>query len=135
MILGSCSEFVQCAEEYIGLKSPSLSFEEAASIPLAATTALQALRKYHGDLAGKTVFVPAGCSKSLNIPQFDSYADDILVSGTGLFACQLAKNVFHAGKVITTVSTAKIPKLKELLGENTIDQGKTLHFHPLQLNH
>lgn len=48
------------------------------------------------------------------------------MSGTGLFACQLAKHVFHAGKVITTVSTAKIPKLAELLGENTIDQGKTL---------
>jgi NADPH:quinone reductase-like Zn-dependent oxidoreductase len=44
------------------------------------------------------------------------------VSGTGLFACQLAKHVFHAGKVITTVSTAKIPKIKELFGENTVDE-------------
>ncbi|KAJ5706546.1 hypothetical protein N7488_006347 [Penicillium malachiteum] len=35
---------------------------------------------------------------------------------------------FVAGKVITTVSTAKIPKLKELLGENTVDEGKV--FHP-----
>ncbi|CAI7668865.1 unnamed protein product [Penicillium bialowiezense] len=81
-----------------------MSFEEAASLPLAAMTALQALRKYPGDLAGKTVFVPAG------------------LSGTGLFACQLAKNVFHAGKVITTVSTSKIPQVKELLGENTVDE-------------
>ncbi|KAJ9302784.1 hypothetical protein DTO271G3_158 [Paecilomyces variotii] len=101
---GSCSEFVKCSEEHIGLKPPSLSFEEAASIPLAAMTALQALREYRGDLAGKTAFVPAG------------------LSGTGLFACQLAKNVFNAGKVITTVSTAKIPKVKELLGENTVDE-------------
>ena len=45
------------------------------------------------------------------------------MSGTGLFACQLAKHVFGAGKVITTVSTAKIPKLEELLGEGTVDQG------------
>lgn len=66
MILGSCSEFVKCAEEYIGLKPPSLSFGEAASIPLAAMTALQALRKYDGDLAGKTVFVPAGCTNPIN---------------------------------------------------------------------
>ncbi|KAJ5864482.1 uncharacterized protein N7529_006398 [Penicillium soppii] len=101
---GSCSEFVKCAEYYIGLKPPSLSFEDAASIPLAAMTALQALKKYKGDLAGKTVFVPAG------------------LSGTGLFACQLAKHVFHAGKVITTVSTSKIPKVKELLGEGTVDE-------------
>ena len=48
--LGSCSEFVRCAEKYIALKPPSLSFEDAASIPLAAMTALQALRKYKGDL-------------------------------------------------------------------------------------
>lgn len=46
-----------------------------------------------------------------------------------MFACQLAKHVFRAGKVITTVSTAKIPKLKELLGENTIDEGKFLLMH------
>lgn len=44
------------------------------------------------------------------------------VGGTGSFACQLAKNVFHAGKVITTVSTAKVPKVPELLGEGTVDQ-------------
>ncbi|CAG8098417.1 unnamed protein product [Penicillium salamii] len=101
---GSCSEFVKCAENYIGLKPPSISFEDAASIPLAAMTALQALRKYRGDLTGKTVFVPAG------------------LSGTGLFACQLAKNVFHAGKVITTVSTSKMSKVKELLGDSTVDE-------------
>ncbi|KAJ6102517.1 hypothetical protein N7486_004944 [Penicillium sp. IBT 16267x] len=100
---GSCSEYVICNEEQVALKPPSLSFEEAASIPLAAMTALQALRK-HGDLAGKTTFVPAG------------------LSGTGLFACQLAKHVFHAGKVICSVSTSKIPKVKELLGEGTVDE-------------
>lgn len=33
---------------------------EAASIPLAGMTALQALMRYSGDLEGKTVFVPAG---------------------------------------------------------------------------
>jgi NADPH:quinone reductase-like Zn-dependent oxidoreductase len=101
---GSWSEYAVCPERYIALKPASLSFENAASIPLAASTAFQALRKYDGDLSGKTVFVPAG------------------LSGTGLFACQLAKNVFHAGKVITTVSTAKVPKIPELLGKGTVDQ-------------
>ncbi|KAJ5306484.1 hypothetical protein N7508_005499 [Penicillium antarcticum] len=101
---GSLSEFVVCAEQYVAIKPPSLSFEEAASIPLAGMTALQALRRYKGDLAGKTVFVPAG------------------LSGTGLFACQLAKHVFKAGKVITTVSTSKVSKLSELLGEGTVDE-------------
>lgn len=44
------------------------------------------------------------------------------LSGTGSFAVQLAKNVFGAGKVITTLSTRKIPKIKELLMEGTTDQ-------------
>ncbi|RWQ95896.1 alcohol dehydrogenase [Paecilomyces variotii] len=95
-------------ERCISLKPSSLSFEQAASIPLAATTAFQALRKYPGDLSGKTVLVPAACN--------------MVVGGTGLFACQLAKNVFHAGKVITTVSTSKVPKVHELLGEGTVDE-------------
>ncbi|KAE8153826.1 chaperonin 10-like protein [Aspergillus avenaceus] len=101
---GAWSEYAKCPEEFIALKPPSLSFEDAAAIPLAAATALQALRKYNGDLTGKTVFVPAG------------------LGGTGLYACQLAKHVFHAGKVITTVSTSKIPKVEELLGKGTVDQ-------------
>lgn len=58
---GSCSEFAKCVDDFIARKPPSISFEDAASIPLAAMTALQALRKYDGDLTGKTVFVPAGC--------------------------------------------------------------------------
>ena len=54
---------------------------------------------------------------------FDVDADDwIVVSGTGAYACQLAKNVFRAGKVITTVSTAKVSRVPELLGEGVIDQ-------------
>ncbi|KAL3467175.1 chaperonin 10-like protein [Aspergillus heterothallicus] len=101
---GSWAEYAVCPERYIALKPPSLSFEDAASIPLAATTAFQALKKYEGGLAGKTVFVPAG------------------LGGTGLFACQLAKHVFGAGKVITTVSTAKVARVPELLGEGTVDQ-------------
>ena len=44
------------------------------------------------------------------------------VSGTGAFACQLAKNVFKAGKVITTVSTSKIAMVPALLGEGVVDQ-------------
>lgn len=105
-----------------------MSFEDAASIPLAAMTALQALRKYDGDLTGKTVLIPAG--RMALPPNCNAFSNDIQVSGTGLFACQLAKNVFHAGKVITTVSTSKIPKVKELLGEGTVDEGKHLQFQP-----
>ena len=41
-----------------------------------------------------------------------------------MFACQLAKHAFKAGRVITTVSTPKIPKVKELLGDDTVDESK-----------
>ncbi len=51
------------------------------------------------------------------------YAKGDTVSGTGAYACQLAKNVFHASKIITTVSTAKIAQVPSLLGEGVVDQG------------
>lgn len=121
---GSCSQYVVCAEDAIGRKPPSMTFEEAASIPLAGLTALQALKKY-GDLTGKNVFIPAGCMNwALPTLCRDQSANPCTVSGTGLFACQLAKHVFKAGKVITTVSTAKVSKVPELLGEGTVDQSK-----------
>ncbi|KAJ9298196.1 hypothetical protein DTO271G3_3801 [Paecilomyces variotii] len=118
---GSWSEYAVCPEPYISLKPSSLSFEQAASIPLAATTAFQALRNYPGDLSGKTVLVPAGCNSPFPLGSRCS-ANSMVVGGTGLFACQLAKNVFNAGKVITTVSTSKVPKVPELLGEGTVDE-------------
>ncbi|RMZ80751.1 hypothetical protein DV738_g2629, partial [Chaetothyriales sp. CBS 135597] len=101
---GSWAEYAKCEEFYIAQKPKSLDFADSASLPLAAMTSLQALQKYKGSLEGKTVFVPAG------------------LSGTGAYACQLAKNVFHAGKVITTVSTSKVPKVPELLGKGVVDQ-------------
>ncbi|KAI8195844.1 2-methylene-furan-3-one reductase [Colletotrichum sp. SAR 10_65] len=101
---GAWSEYAKCPEHYVALKPKNLSFEDAASLPLAGMTALQTLSRYQGSLAGKTVFAPAG------------------LSGTGAYACQLAKKVFNAGKVITTVSTSKVDQVPKLLGEGTVDQ-------------
>lgn len=58
---GAWSELAKTTEEFVAMKPAGLSMADAASIPLAAMTALQALRRYEGDLGGKTVFVPAGC--------------------------------------------------------------------------
>lgn len=105
---GTVAEYVLSSESATSAKPATLDFTQSASIPLAALTALQSLqeadKKLPGGLKGKTVFVPAG------------------LSGTGSFALQLAKNVFEAGKVITTVSTKKISKVGELLGEGCVDQ-------------
>lgn len=101
---GSWAEYAKTMEKVVAVKPKNIALSDAAAIPLATMTALQALKKYRGSLEGKTVFIPGG------------------LSGTGAAACQLAKNVFKAGKVITTVSTAKVAKVPELLGEGVVDE-------------
>lgn len=57
---GAWAEYARSTEEFITLKPKSISFGDAASLPLAAITSLQALQKFPGSLQGKTVFIPAG---------------------------------------------------------------------------
>jgi NADPH:quinone reductase-like Zn-dependent oxidoreductase len=59
---GSWAEYIRCPEDHLARKPGNLSFEDAASLPLAALTSIQALRRYKGSLAGKTVFILAGCT-------------------------------------------------------------------------
>lgn len=106
---GTIAEYALSDESLLSLKPASLSFTEAAAIPLAGVTALQALDlaqklSTDGTLKGKTVFVPAG------------------LSGTGSFAVQLAKKVFGAGQVITTLSTGKLARFDELVGTGVVDK-------------
>ncbi|KAH8815150.1 chaperonin 10-like protein [Xylogone sp. PMI_703] len=106
---GSIAEYAVSTESAVALKPPSLSFTEAAAIPLAGLTALQSLDTAArmiegGTLNGKTIYVPGG------------------LSGTGSFAVQLAKRVFGAKEVITTLSTGKIAKLGELIGPGVVDE-------------
>jgi len=86
----------------------SPSFEEAASLPASAHTVVQSLvridNEMPGGLKGKTVLIPAG------------------LGGVGSLALQLLNPVFGAGKVITTVSTAKVPLVSQTLGEGLVDQ-------------
>lgn len=105
---GTASEYALSKASATFPKPQSLSHSQAAAIPLATLTSLQALDRANetleGGLKGKTVFIPGG------------------LSGTGSVALQLAKNAFGAAKVITTVSTSKIPKVEELLGKGVVDQ-------------
>ena len=106
--IGSASEYALASQTVVARKPSELTHIEAASLGIAGITALQVFQKANteisGGLKGKTVFVPAG------------------LSGTGLVGLQLAKNAFGAGKVITTVSTAKVDKVPTLLGSGVVDQ-------------
>lgn len=103
---GWCAEYTVIIEELLLLKPRHLAFEQVAS-PLAPTvTALQTTRATidlnpsafpDGNLEEKTVFVPAGLGASISM------------------AAQVAKNVFGAKNIITTVSTAKVSLLDKYL--------------------
>ncbi|KAF4635187.1 hypothetical protein G7Y89_g2917 [Cudoniella acicularis] len=105
---GSIAEYAVSLSSLTAKKPVSLSFIEAASLPLVAGTAIEvfdiAEKHFGGSLKGKTVYVPAG------------------LSGTGSMGIQLAKNVYGAGKIITTLSTSKIPKVEQYLGHAVPDQ-------------
>ena len=99
---GFVSDYALADERFLLSKPRTVSFEEAASAAGSVTTALQTIRRglqLGGleSLEGKTVFVPGG------------------LSATGSVAIQVAKNVFGASKIITTVSTAKVPLVEQYL--------------------
>lgn len=81
---GTYAEYTAVDEHLLASIPDSISYEEAAAVPLAGLTAWQALFT-HGSLSeGQTVLIHAGAG------------------GVGIYAIQLAK---HAGaKVITTAS-------------------------------
>lgn len=103
---GWCADYAVIAEELLLHKPRHCTFEEVAS-PLAPTvTALQITHAAmalnpgafpNNSLEGKTVFVPAGLGASTHM------------------TAQVAKNVYGAKEVITTVSTAKVPLLEKCL--------------------
>ncbi|KAL7620709.1 hypothetical protein AAE478_009706 [Parahypoxylon ruwenzoriense] len=110
---GFCAEFAVAREPLVLRKPEGLSFEGACHIAN-VVTALQAIdmgleqMRENGDgddgLRGKTAFVPAA------------------LSATGSAAIQLLKNVYGARKIISTVSTAKLPLVEERLPPGLVDQ-------------
>lgn len=105
---GFASEYAIGVERFLIHKPAHLSFEEAASFPGLVITALQAIRRglqLRGEesLEGRTVYIPGALSAS------------------GSLAVQVARNVFGADKVISTVSTPKMTLVEQYL-PGMIDQ-------------
>jgi NADPH:quinone reductase-like Zn-dependent oxidoreductase len=90
------SEYAVATELILVLKPKGISHVEAASLGYVALTALQCFEKME------------------------------LEGGVGSLACQMAKNIFGAAKVITTVSTEKVGKVDKLSGNGVVDRSLSI---------
>ena len=102
---GGYAEYAVASEVEAAAKPKSISFVEAAGVPVVALTAWQALIDTAKLSAGQTVLIHGGSG------------------GVGTFAIQIAKA--RGAKVIATASTANQDFLKQLGADVAIDYTKT----------
>ena len=105
--IGTFAELVPVKEASLALKPKGLTMEEAASIPLVALTAWQALVEKANLQKGQRVFIQAGSG------------------GVGTFAIQLAK---HLGATVATTTSATNVALVKSLGADVVVDYKTQDF-------
>src|SRR5207253_5167598 len=101
---GGYAEYTVAAQAEAAPKPKSLTYGEAAAVPVVALTAWQALIDTAKFRAGQTVLIHGGSG------------------GVGSFAIQIAKA--HGAKVIATASTANQELLKQLGADVAIDYTK-----------
>lgn len=117
--IGTFAEFIAVNEADLAIKPKTLTMEAAASIPLVALTAWQALIEKARLKKGQKVLIHAGSG------------------GVGTFAIQLAKHV--GAFVATTTSTANVEWVKRLGADIVIDYRKDdfeklLHDYDVVIN-
>lgn len=101
---GGFAEYVSVSEDVLGSKPGNLTFEQAATVPLAASTALQGLRDVGELRPGEGVLI-IGAS-----------------GGVGTFAVQIAKSL---GAHVTGVCSARNVELVKSIGaDHVIDYTK-----------
>ncbi len=98
---GAFAEYATAPENRLAHKPAGLTFEEAAAVPVAAVTALQALRD-HGQIApGKKVLINGASG------------------GVGTYAVQIAKAL--GAEVTGVCSTGKMEMVRSLGADHVID--------------
>ncbi|MDR6784965.1 NADPH:quinone reductase-like Zn-dependent oxidoreductase [Pedobacter africanus] len=102
--IGTLAEYIAVNQTSVALKPKNISMEEAASIPLVALTAWQALVENANLKKGQRVFIQAGSG------------------GVGSIAIQLAK--YLGATVATTASEKSFAMLKDLGADLLIDYKK-----------
>lgn len=103
-IMGAFAEYAVIHQDHAARMPASLDFPSAAAVPLAALTALQALRDELHLGAGQRVFIPGGAG------------------GVGTFAIQIAKHL--GAKVATTASPRGEALVKRLGADVVIDYSR-----------
>ncbi|KAI4356828.1 hypothetical protein L6164_000815 [Bauhinia variegata] len=104
--LGTLAQFIVVEESLVARKPENLSFEEAASLPLAIQTAVEGF-KTSGFKEGQTIFIVGGSG------------------GVGTLAVQLAKLLYGASHVAATTSIPKVEFVKQLGADKVFDYTKT----------
>uniref|UniRef100_A0A0C9S2K5 TSA: Wollemia nobilis Ref_Wollemi_Transcript_19001_1263 transcribed RNA sequence n=1 Tax=Wollemia nobilis TaxID=56998 RepID=A0A0C9S2K5_9CONI len=103
--LGTLAQYTVAEEQFVAAKPSNVSFEEAASLPLALLTAQQAFDTV-GFQKGQSVFIVGGAG------------------GVGTLAIQLARHVYGAGRIVSTASTPKLEFVKSLGADHVVDYTK-----------
>lgn len=108
--IGTFAELIAIDEADVALKPPNLAMEEAASIPLVALTAWQALVEKGQLKNGQKVLIHAGSG------------------GLGTIAIQLAK---HLGATVATTTSAENAELVRSLGADMVIDYRREDFEAL----
>jgi NADPH:quinone reductase-like Zn-dependent oxidoreductase len=101
---GAFAEYV-CVKNAIAPKPENLTFEQAAAVPIAAITALQAVRDIGSMQPGESVLVNGASG------------------GVGTFAVQIAK-ALGAGHVTAVCSTRNVEQARSLGADRVVDYTK-----------
>jgi NADPH:quinone reductase-like Zn-dependent oxidoreductase len=98
---GAFAEYVSVTERLLAPKPSSLTFEQAATVPITGTTALQAVRDKGGVQAGQTVLIIGAAG------------------GVGSFAVQVARAL--GARVTGVCSTKQVEVVLSIGAEDAID--------------